>query len=131
MVSDLDLGWLGGLFDGEGSISTQREGRNYPRVDIVNTDKALLEKAQAILDALEIDNSLRLRASTHSPKHSPVYQLTIGGSSGIKKFFAQVPVQSKAKLDKFHSFEHLLSNRPYSHTRARSQRLARQYPTLV
>ena len=87
MVTDKDLGWLAGLFDGEGSICLQRAGKyKYPRIDIVNTERKLLEKAQAILDQLEIDSGLTLK-NAETVKYKAAYQLWIKDSPGVCRFF--------------------------------------------
>lgn len=131
VVSESELGWLAGLFDGEGCISTfgVTKGKKKVRIDIANSDKTLIERAQAILDALEIDSSIQI--VQHEPPYLPVYHLQIQGGGGVQKFFAKVPVQSNQKLGKYELLKPLLSHRPLHHTKSRRQRLARQYPSLL
>ena len=51
-MSELDLAWMGGILEGEGSIgiefnrSVSKNGSHYVRVGIGNTDMALLEPFQ-------------------------------------------------------------------------------------
>ena len=58
-VSEVDIGWLAGIIDGEGSVSLAfgyvRNGRlnnMSPRIEIGNTDKELLEKFVRIVKSL-------------------------------------------------------------------------------
>lgn len=61
-VTNVDLAWLGGIWDGEGTISLRRSLQKRgnknpqfsPRVSMVNTNSAILEKVVNILDSLEI-----------------------------------------------------------------------------
>lgn len=61
-VSDLEVGWLAGIIEGEGTIGLQihkRKGRNQqmrvtPRVIISNTDKEIIEKCVNILDGIGV-----------------------------------------------------------------------------
>ena len=115
MVTDQDLGWLAGLFDGEGCISFTHtcyrgKRRTYAYHSITNTDKALLEKAQALLDNLEIDSTLRA-CNSGRPNSLLVYRLCINGGAYIRRFFEIVPVRSEAKLEKYAKLKPLL---PYA-----------------
>lgn len=131
MVSDVDLGWIAGFFDGEGTVVLSKGKRTAPHLNIaiVNTDLALLQKAQSILDALEIDNSLKPAAS--KPGYKQMYRLYVGNSPGVQKFFARVPTLSEAKRNKFEALRGILSTRPHSHSRLRRERLCRQHPQLL
>jgi len=135
MVTEQEIGWLAGLFDGEGCISYTRNHRKnkivtYVSFSITNTEEVLLQKAQAILDSLEIDSSLRSCDSGRA-NSKLVYRLHINSSAGIRRFFSKIPIQSKAKLEKYATLQPFLTNNPRSHTEAKRKRLARQYPALL
>ena len=135
MVDDKDLGWLAGFFDGEGCVSHSTayyKGKKRTSVyfSITNTDRNLIEKAQVLLDNLEIDSTLR-GCDSGRPNSQLVYRLCISNRVGIRRFFEKVPVQSKAKLLKYQELQPLLSNRSKDNTSSRHKRLARQNPELL
>ena len=133
MVSEQDLGWLAGFFDGEGCISLSRKGKVHVpgvQVVIVNTDKALLTKAQSILDALEIDSTIYIHSVRPSGRKE-AFRLQVGSSKGIRRFFAKVPIQSQEKLLKYEVLKSSIPHKSIGHTSARHQRLVRQYPQLL
>lgn len=58
MVTHLELGWLCGIIDGEGSIVIVKRGTTYvPSVKMSNTSKLLVDKFCDILDRLDISHS--------------------------------------------------------------------------
>jgi intein-encoded DNA endonuclease-like protein len=130
MVSEQDIGWLAGFFDGEGCITVGGSASHRQvRLQITNTDKALLEKAQSILDALEIDSIIKPAASPLGCKAK--WRLWIENGAGVKAFFKKVPIQSQDKFQKYAQVVPLLPTRTKGHTRLRRQRLARQHPQLL
>jgi len=54
-----DLGWLGGIIDGEGCVTLGRQKRRHnrfqyePKVDIANTDVRIINKAREIMAQLD------------------------------------------------------------------------------
>jgi len=61
-VTDLEIAWLAGIWDGEGTISVRKNIRikQYsPRVSMVNTNAAMLSKVAQILEGLGIKFHLR------------------------------------------------------------------------
>ena len=130
MVSPEDLGWLAGFFDGEGTISTRDKGKGSLELAIVNTDRALLQKAQSILDHLEVDSIINLHTD-RNPNHKPCFQLRVRAQASIQKFFNKVPVQSKDKIARWNELRSTYFTRPAEHTKARQARLARSYPVLL
>lgn len=134
MATEQELGWLAGFFDGEGYLANRRG--NKPLLGIENTDKALLEKAQSILDSLEIDSRLSLLAPRSQAtkqaivRQKPLYRLCVYSYSGLIRFFKSVPVASTAKLSRWNELKAYYS-RPSLHSRARRERITRQYPALL
>ena len=54
-VSQLELGWLAGIIDGEGSVTIVKRGQSFvPVIKMANTSKKLIGKYCEILDKLEI-----------------------------------------------------------------------------
>jgi len=130
MVSPEDLGWLAGFFDGEGCITTTTKSHSQLELKIYNTDKALLEKAQLILDGLEIDSILSPHP-TGKLGHKPMFRLIVRPYRDIAKFFKKVPVQSSEKLSCWDEFCQAHLNKSPEHTKARRARLGRSYPSLL
>jgi hypothetical protein len=65
-VTQTDLAWLGGIWDGEGTISIRRtiqknggKPQYSPRVSMVNTNTLILSKVKNILDSLEVSYYFR------------------------------------------------------------------------
>ena len=79
-MQDTDLAWLGGIWDGEGSIafftSTEKSGTKKlkPCVNVVNTDIAIINKARKILEELGC-NFVFQEYKPKNKKHSLRYDL--------------------------------------------------------
>ena len=75
-VSDVEIGWLTGIIEGEGSIVMQISRRAdrtqvlrvQPRIIITNTDQAIIEKGVDILTRLGIGKYVR-HTTTNNIKH--------------------------------------------------------------
>ena len=71
-MKDTDLAWLGGIWDGEGSIAlfTHKEKNGCtkicPTVSVVNTDIAIINKVRKILEDIGCNFVLQ----EHKPKNS-------------------------------------------------------------
>lgn len=128
MVSTQDLSWLAGFFDGEGYITTR--ARNQLQLGIDNTDKALLKKAQSILDHLEIDSILSPRSPRGLGK-KPIFRLSVQSFTGIERFFNKVPVASTSKIDRWTQLKGIRYSHSAEHTKARRGRLARVHQSLL
>lgn len=79
------LHWLGGIIDGEGSITVcmgrhLRKGLiNYsPRIMFVNTDINIINEGVAILKEVGIPHHVALALKT-KPQHKTCYRVNIGG----------------------------------------------------
>lgn len=131
-VSDVDLGWLAGFFDGEGCVSLSKHGKKHPRLTLsfTNSEQALIQKAQRILDALEIDSYITEKKKYH-PNWLPSYDLNIDGATSVRRFFSLVPIDSLKHKTKYEKLSHYLPIRGQSHSPSRRERLARQYPQLA
>lgn len=125
MVSDKDLGWLAGLFDGEGCI-TYGSRRKYIqlKLEIGSSDRTLLEKAQTILDELEIDSSLYSR-SPSKYRTKTFFDLDVRCKRNIERFFAKIPVQGEEKLARWSELRILDTSHSMNNTKAERQRLQR------
>ena len=54
-TSQLELGWLAGIIDGEGSVTVVKRGQCFvPVLKMTNTSKKLIDKYCEILDKLDI-----------------------------------------------------------------------------
>ena len=104
---DYIIGWLRGFFDGEGSVRLafyQVKGttRKLPsrEVYVVNTDFALIEKAQQYLSLLGIPFRLNLHRNRSYPGCKQCYKIRIGTNEGIVKFADRVGFSTGWKADK-------------------------------
>lgn len=73
-LNEASLGWMGGIWDGEGSFSTifhKNMKTVHPRVSIVNTDANILSRICKILDLMNI--------------HYYMYEKGRGGFAGSNK----------------------------------------------
>lgn len=95
MVTDLELAWLAGLWDGEGSITIfkhlERGGvrKLCPTVLVVNTDIKIINESKRILDALGTSFHLFERKSKN-PKHKTSYQLSTRNTKYIDKVLTAI-----------------------------------------
>lgn len=86
-MNDIEIGWLAGIIDGEGSVSLDpRNDSRYPRISVPSTDMAILEKCKRITKV----GSITPRHSRRSPKHSPTWQWRISGSRQVVEVLKQI-----------------------------------------
>lgn len=94
MLTERQLGWLAGIWDGEGSITVfkyaEKNGaiKYCPTICAVNTDLTIINEVQKLADLLGINFHLMERKIPKSKrdKHSISYQLITRKMSYIKKF---------------------------------------------
>ena len=95
-VSDIDIGYVAGLLDGEGSIFVkgwvQRKSaiRIEPQISLVaNTNKAMMERAMDIYERLGIgfcvEEKHLKRRTTDGTEYQPVWQLKVRGLKRCKR----------------------------------------------
>lgn len=79
---NMDLHWLAGIIDGEGSITLtiRRDGNiSYrPRIHITNTDESLINECTRILDALNLQYYVQ-RSKAKSTNHRDRIDIVIIG----------------------------------------------------
>ena len=97
VLSDYERGWLDAMIDGEGSLSlTYGRQRTSPRpridirIDISNTNRALLEKAQMIIGGGSIS------CAQHTGNRKPHFRLCIRANK-IREILPQLHLIAKAK----------------------------------
>ena len=69
-ATELELAWLAGIYDGEGwfSLKPKRANMNWPEggvnlcIGIVNTDTAIINKVDLILDSIQVPHYIREKA---------------------------------------------------------------------
>jgi hypothetical protein len=95
-VSDIDLGYVAGLLDGEGSIFVkgwiQRKSaiRIEPQISLVaNTNKAMMERAKDIYERLGlafcVEEKHLKRKTSGGTMYQPVWQLKVRGLKRCKR----------------------------------------------
>jgi hypothetical protein len=91
-VSELELGWLCGLFDGEGYVGGhwQNKGHYTPTLSISNTENTVLDKLISILDALGLPFYIywQPRKSDYGVKQ--LWQVKAGGMKRVMRWLAVI-----------------------------------------
>ncbi len=90
MVTELELGWLAGIFEGEGGarIYKRKNGLFWQQVEVVcNTDPVIIRRAADILDKLGIKYTFRETGNRKKKSHySPTFDLRVNSKDNIEKF---------------------------------------------
>lgn len=93
---DTDLAWLGGIWEGEGSITmfhhTEKNGSNKlcPCCCIVNTDIHIINKVRSILEELDCKFVLHEYKDKKNPKYKLQWRITTRNMQYIKNFLEAV-----------------------------------------
>lgn len=94
-MQDTDLAWLGGIWDGEGSIAffshLERSGSKKlcPTVNVVNTDIAIINKVRKLLEEIGCSFSFQEYQPKNS-RHSVRYDLVTRNQKYIILFLEAV-----------------------------------------
>ncbi len=81
--SDIDLAYMAGIVDGEGTIGARRrtnaKGQAYVdfSISVANTDRRLIDWIQE-----RFPGAVDLREQRQSHKHKPLYRWTVNGQKG-------------------------------------------------
>lgn len=91
---DTDLAWLGGIWDGEGSIclfqhKSEYENKIKPIIVVVNTDLSILNKIRKILEEIGCKFVLTERKKIKA-HHKLTYTFSTSNSKYIKLFLENV-----------------------------------------
>jgi len=83
------LSWLGGIIDGEGSITVDKRNSDCvaPQIMIVNTDSNLVSKVLEILDEHNISRYIQCR---QYKDWKPTYRIYIAGFKRAQKFLTLI-----------------------------------------
>jgi len=103
-VTDIEVGWLAGLIDGEGSFDLQHGHQWTPRITITNTDQRIVERAVDIIHRLDVGVYVWTQTK-HNPRHKPIKRLAI---RGVKRVHAFLPKIAPALVGKKDQAEKLL-----------------------
>jgi hypothetical protein len=85
------LAWLGGIWDGEGTITvflTHRDGgeaRYHPALVLTNTNDVIISEAVKILDEIGV-RMILFRNHKANPNYKDSYQLTTRKLTSVKRF---------------------------------------------
>lgn len=122
MVSDIDIGWLVGFLEGEGSICltiNRRKSRTQtfrvaPKVIWTNCDYKMIQKCVNILERMDVDRCL-VRAN---PRNNPnglvkngskiIYYVSVEGLARISRLFSfiagKLAGEKAARVEVLHRF---------------------------
>lgn len=94
-VTESELGWLGGIIDGEGSIGIN--GRENNRINLVanlqlsNSSPLMIQKVIEIMDKLGVKHYIQTHHLSYvNPNHQDVYKIIIGRQSQLKLFLETI-----------------------------------------
>jgi hypothetical protein len=103
-VTDFELGWLVGIFDGEGSFGLNKNspwGGKYtyliPNIYLVNTKDTIINKASDILKRLGIP--FYVQAMTRAKHQKPAKRLNVTGFKRVVKFLAVMANHFECRKD--------------------------------
>ncbi len=96
-VTDIDLGWLAGIIDGEGWVGAiletehwYREGMNTRQksikveINVVNCDPAIVERAATIIRELGVNPYMR-HSNRNQETKRPVYTVAVKRMAGVQR----------------------------------------------
>lgn len=96
MKKDICWGYLGGIIDGEGAVTSPRL-RPSGAIIITNTDRELLQTIKIFLNKNQIKASIYQRKTKQKSYHKYGYILRIHGWKNIKIIFKNCPILSEEK----------------------------------
>lgn len=91
-ATDLELGWLAGIYDGEGYIGFSHQNSKKvrsirPDIQLVNCDPDVILKTKTILNKIGINPYIRERVHSKKQEHwSRNYIIQMSKFSDVKKF---------------------------------------------
>lgn len=126
-ISDTEIAWLAGFFDGEGCFDYQRgytkgltETRWRPRVRVSNTHAPTLSVVDSLIQKMGGGHHIMWRHPSN-PKYHPSWSVEIAGYKRVKRFLVQLSpwLQTKRKdaevlLDFINSREESHPKDPYT-----------------
>lgn len=97
----LNLAWLGGIWDGEGTITivTGSKGRWFAKASVINTDFELMRHVIDILKENEIGHYVQVRKGgcDGDPRHKDAMVINIIGMKRVQKFLKATTQQLYGK----------------------------------
>ena len=99
-ITDVELGWLVGILDGEGHISgyTHKSGKHYnPTVKFVNTNPRLLDKLIALLKKMHLAHYVYEAHRTVNQR--PAMRVEINGLERVRNFISKIKHLDFAKKE--------------------------------
>jgi LAGLIDADG-like domain len=101
-VTEFEIGWLIGIFDGEGCYTIAKTVRHgnvslTPSIKFVNTNFEIIEEVQMILKAFEIEHFTY--NVQRSGNRKPAKRIEINGLEKIKKFFDIFFLRMRCRVD--------------------------------
>src|SRR5579885_581002 len=84
---DVDLAYLAGVIDGEGTITLERNGTRRlhgqmgfsPKVIVANTNHALLQRVVNVFDALGVNPHIKTQAAGSNNRGRMMYWIVVAG----------------------------------------------------
>jgi hypothetical protein len=127
MANDMEIGWLAGVIDGEGSISIstdKKANRLHAQVFLTNSNEAMLLKARRIMLGLGVENPRLHFHSIGRSKFSyrsnvPCHRIYVGTASGMKLLLQAILPQLTSKREQAELMLEFLQHRKGRSARVR------------
>ena len=117
------LHWLGGFWDGEGTVTLNyrhtwrgRYSALTPNLSIVNTNKTMIDEVADIFDQCSVPYYRQYWDNAKNPKHRPRHSIIIAGMKRCSKalpFLIPYLVGKREKATKLQQFVEFRLSRPY------------------
>lgn len=100
-VTDLDLepvdsGWLAGILEGEGCFTTSGSARRYIRIDLVSTDRDVVERAALLMD----DSRVGVVGKTSTVSRKQQYRTTLSGARAARVMLTVLPQLGQRRAER-------------------------------
>ena len=82
-----ELSWLGGIWDGEGTIAIYKRSSYFvPAASVCNTNEVLINKVKEILDLYDIPYYVEYNTRTNRANSRPCWAIKMEGRPRVTKF---------------------------------------------
>lgn len=92
----LETGWLAGILEGEGCFTTSGSLRRYIRIDLVSTDKDVVERAAGLMD----DSRVGEVGTTSSVSRKRQYRTTLSGARAARVMLTVLPQLGERRAER-------------------------------
>ena len=84
MITETDVAWAAGFFEGEGCIKATKKGR-FDAISLNNTDKDVIERFVDIVNYGNVNGPYKSGGRKHKPTYKPHWAWVVGKKSEVKR----------------------------------------------